>query len=102
MRRFRASGPGLGTGAIVPLCRACQAKIIWARTPNGKAMPVDGQPVEDGNVKLERVHGKLTAFVLGPLELELEPDGVQLFKAHFATCPNAHEFRRRRPKKKAA
>jgi len=68
-------------------CRSCGADILWVVTVNGKAMPLDPDPVEDGNVTVE---GGI-ATVLGPLEAVSEP---VLYVTHFQGCPDADEWRR--------
>lgn len=66
-------------------CRVCPAAILWAVTVNGKAIPVDLEPADDGNVRLTERPGQAPlAEVLGPLERELE-DGP-LHWPHHATC----------------
>lgn len=55
-------------------CRGCGAGVLWAVTAAGKKMPLDPKPVsgidvESGEVRRVRV-------------------------SHFATCPNAGDFRR--------
>lgn len=65
-------------------CRSCQAPIFFARTRNGKIIPI--------NVDETRME----EWESGP-----EDDGLPLFtrdcgmEAHFSTCPNADSFRRR-------
>jgi len=55
-------------------------------------MPLDATPNPDGNVVLE---DDGTARVLGPLEVLA--DARLLYMPHHASCPNAGEFRRKRP-----
>jgi hypothetical protein len=31
-------------------CRSCEAPIVWAKTANNRRMPLDPEPVPDGNV----------------------------------------------------
>ena len=60
-----------------PRCRACGAPVMWAKTPNGKWMPLDPDPYS-GNVIL------------------LPPDGSNIpkveirnrsaYTSHLATC----------------
>jgi hypothetical protein len=71
-------------------CRSCGAPIVWAKTPRGKAMPLDATPAADGNIVLEEdnagaiAHVRTAAF-----------GGVGVFhKSHFATCPNANQHRK--------
>lgn len=61
-------------------CNACGAEITFVRTPQGKALPVDGP------------------------ELVLVTDAGEVVRgrrAHFASCPKADEFRKRTAAKKA-
>jgi hypothetical protein len=53
-------------------CRTCGAPIIWLKTANGKAMPVNANAVEEGD----------TVFI------------PKRHKSHFSTCPQAAEWRK--------
>lgn len=75
-------------------CRSCRAEVVWCVTAGGKAMPVDVEPVEDGNVVLED-DGDLVATVVPPGQ-GLLGDERPRYVSHFATCPNADEHRRPR------
>lgn len=72
----------------------CQAPIIWAVTERAKRMPVDAEPTSRGNVVLHNTGGP------APVAVVLKPDRVfgrtDLHTSHFATCPAAAGFRRRR------
>ena len=61
-------------------CRSCGAAIEWATTPSGAKMPLD-PPV----VTIPDLHG--LDFV--------EVDRAQT-KSHFATCPEAQQWRTRK------
>lgn len=65
-----------------PTCRTCWASIVWARTGSGKAIPLDLEPTEAGNVEL--VDG--VAKVWGTAHVW--PEGAVRFMPHHATCPN--------------
>lgn len=94
-------------------CDSCGAEIFFAvNSTTGRRMPIDAYPLDDGNVV---VHGdpqsvagrlELSATVLGPLEAHGH-DG-ELYKSHFATCPDADAWKgqtraeRRRPLKEHA
>lgn len=82
-------------GYRIESCRSCDARIIWATTAGKKAMPVDAEPVDDGNVELVLngslavspvaiVHGQRSMLYDGPLR-----------KSHFATCPDHDRWRRK-------
>lgn len=92
----------------IKTCGSCGAPIVWATTAHGRRIPVDPDPVPDGNLELLEMSGVLVAHVLTvEREAELERElldanraGVTptlaLFKTHFATCPSAETHRRRR------
>lgn len=67
-------------------CTSCGAAIMWCTTLNGKAMPVDLAPVEDGNLVVARM-------VARPATI-FDPPGDR-YVSHFATCPTASEHRKR-------
>ena len=75
-------------------CRSCGAEIIWAKSrKTGKRIPIDREPVSDGNLKLT------TTGTDGPLWAEPIKDDHRIsseryFKTHFATCPEAKTWRR--------
>lgn len=56
-------------------CRACDQYIVFLPTASGKQMPVDAESVTEGD--------------------ELFDSQVHI--SHFATCPEADRFRRRKP-----
>ncbi len=73
-----------------PRCRSCSAPILWARTEYGNLIPLDADPIPDGNIAF--VDGVCKVVRRGEL---FEPvyEGPY-FKTHYATCPQAHEHRR--------
>lgn len=73
----------------VVACRSCNARIIWARTTGDKSMPVDAEPVDDGNIALTMHGHRIVATVTDAPTLF----GPALRKSHFATCPEADEWR---------
>lgn len=76
------------------LCKKCRAEILWATTPPkdgrpGKPIPIDPELVVGGNVALDVDEvGMLKARVVRAAPT------VEAYVAHFATCPNANEFRK--------
>ena len=80
-------------------CRSCKAEIRWAITTGGYLMPLDPDPVPDGNLRLETVlageHKTPRVWVV-PLAQRTGDDAGQLYKPHFATCPYVDQHRRRR------
>lgn len=79
-------------------CRSCGAPMLWVVWPNsGKRMPVDFDPVPDGDVvlTLKKTEGVLWAAKAAALDAEALV-GRRRFVSHFATCANADEHRRPR------
>lgn len=87
--------------------RGCGARVIWTETEKGKRMCVDATPSEEGTFVL--LHA--SRFYGTPAEDNLTPYAVHVSKAknyltdaelveltryvpHFATCPEAGDFRR--------
>lgn len=78
-------------------CKSCQARVIWTWTEHGKRMQVDDGPAPNGNVWLETSGGRIVSAVLGNGDARRRRAlGQTLYLAHFATCPNANQHRRRR------
>lgn len=78
---------------IPKACASCKSPIFWAQLPSGKSMPVDAEPVPDGNVLLFHTSkGSIRAQVLR--RGEAAPTGQPRRTSHFQTCPNANQHRR--------
>lgn len=71
-------------------CRACQGSITWARTRNGRGMPLDPIATPEGNVQLVATgSAPIFADVLAGERLaEARAAGTVLYMPHHATCPN--------------
>lgn len=81
-------------------CEACGAPIRFTRTLKGKAMPLDAEPRDDGNVILVQVDGDTLARVITPTTPLLVTGDLPRYISHFATCPDAAKFRRKEGKRK--
>ena len=94
------------------VCKSCGAPIIWAVSPGGKFMPVDGEPVEAGTILLS--HQQVGEPPVARVQLvddlerlraehERSPQAgpLRLFTSHLATCPNVATHRRPRQPSKA-
>lgn len=75
-------------------CRSCGAPVRWVITSRGKRMPLDAEPVDDGNVVLDMSDRNDPVAIVVPPEQILVEDGPR-YVSHFATCPNADQHRRR-------
>ena len=80
-------------------CKSCQAPVIWAKSKTtGKAMQVDAEPAENGNILLVETGHFQRGYefrVLNAADIEaarLRHDS--LYVSHFATCPDADRHRR--------
>ncbi len=72
-------------------CSRCRAAVYWARTVNGKRMPVDIGVDDKGNVELTVGRdNRLYAHVHGQPPL----DAPHLHLSHFVTCPDPPQRRR--------
>lgn len=65
-------------------CRGCNAEIVWAKTQNGKNVPLDPRAIVYSVAPFE---GNLIAIQpVGHIP------GEKFMVSHFNTCPNANEF----------
>ena len=86
----------LANQARTDRCSTCGAPIRWAHTVNGKAMPVDAEPVPDGNVVYTGRPVTNDQCRTAPgVRVESQPpmfdDGEPRYTSHFATCPDAEK-----------
>lgn len=75
-------------------CRSCQAPIRFARTKNGKPMPLDPEPDPVGNVVID-ANGTAHVAATADQRSLAEHMGWPLYMPHHATCPQAHEWKTR-------
>lgn len=80
-------------------CGSCNAPMLWAKTIQGRPIPIDAsdqggylapEVVPDGNLTLERGSFPDTAVVR-----YVQP-GEGRYRTHFATCPDGPSHRRGR------
>ena len=89
---------------VVRACKACAAMIMyyptsWPLAPGTKLMPIDAEPVADGNVVLDAAGEVSIARVLKTGE-SVEPGRLR-YVSHFATCARAKDFRKPRGRRGA-
>ena len=77
-------------------CRTCGHPIVWVITDaNGRRMPLDPEPVADGNVWVDRIEGG-SRVVMVALHADAVPRSIALrYQSHFVSCKDANEWRRR-------
>lgn len=75
-------------------CKKCGANIIWLKTPKGKWMCVDE------GLHPYRQNAKGKDYLVNDrgevIRCDLDPEGIptgMARKPHWATCPNAQDFR---------
>jgi hypothetical protein len=78
-------------------CRSCKAPIVWAITAaKGARMPLDPDPVDDGNVWVVRWKPDGTPIVAVALHADAVPIlARERFVSHFTTCPDSKEWRKK-------
>jgi len=88
----------------VSTCRGCQTAIHWIKTMAGRQMPVDVDkwyvhPEGTGQVvTIVTSEGKM---VTAPVVSVLTPGATTGYRPHWATCPKAKEFTRKKQETKA-
>jgi hypothetical protein len=74
-------------------CRSCGASITWAKTVNGKNMPLDELPDPDGTWLVDQ--DGVCHYLKGVEAAEAAASGESLHVCHWSTCPDADRHRRR-------
>jgi len=76
-------------------CKSCNAPVIWCATERLKPMPVNFEPEPGGNLAIDqRSDGRMPfARVVDKKHAWGRTD---LHKSHFATCPDAGSWRKKR------
>ena len=70
-------------------CKSCGAPIEWAHwETSGKATPIDAAPAANGNLAV--VNGKIHKYTAEDARLARDRR-----TSHFATCPDAQDWRSR-------
>jgi hypothetical protein len=67
-------------------CGSCGAEIFWARTVNGKSIPLEyaTAATPKGNIYVEEDVARVV------------PSGTGAFISHFVTCPASRVYRSKR------
>jgi len=83
----------------MPKCKKCPAEIRFFRTSGGGWMPVDAEPNPEGSLVIvsEFVdtddHGTTRKIPVVDLPGLFTPADADRWMPHWATCPEADEFR---------
>jgi hypothetical protein len=74
-------------------CKGCDEWMVWLLTTQGRAMPLDPDPVPNGNIVIVRDGGGgLLAEVLR--RTDTPAPGTPRYQSHFSSCPERARFRR--------
>lgn len=105
-RRARPQAPTDREGRVLEVtrCRACGGAVRWIVTPAGKRAPCDAEGIEGTLVDEkpappDRVRGFTAAgesVVVSTVPTLLPGELATVYVSHFATCPEADRFRRKR------
>ncbi len=75
----------------------CGASIVWAVTGSGSRMPFDATPTPYGTWELEPVGAEIRAiYRRTEYVAEALTRGALFYTSHFASCPDAAKYRRRK------
>lgn len=82
-------------------CKGCGANVLWIRTTSGRMMPCNPVPVPyyseeagDPNATLVTFDGLVVKCYVGDV-IDYAPSGIG-YVPHWATCPAAGQFRRKK------
>jgi hypothetical protein len=75
-------------------CKSCKRPIIWAVTEKDRRIPLDPEPVANGNILLQTRGNFL--LPIAQVRFAVQLDQPLRYQSHFATCPNAAQHRRKR------
>lgn len=75
-------------------CEHCNGLLLWARTRLDRAMPLDAEPSDNGNVLVTEVAGQFRAEVIGKraTAAALRAAGHRTHVHHAVTCPYASRW----------
>jgi hypothetical protein len=82
-------------------CKSCKEPIYWIKTVKGNWMPVNRRaimatPVQKGGHTFVMIDGTTVQALPEGMVRYDGVDSVIAFEAHFATCPDADTFRKKR------
>lgn len=81
-------------------CRSCSARVVWAKTTNGKRIPLDAVDQGGRDVPITSDEGNLEPTGRyssdGSMVVTVVPAGEGEYRSHFASCPEADQWRRPR------
>ena len=79
----------------ISACRSCGAPIRWVRTTYGRLVPIDPDPVSNGNIVIQPISGTAD-YVRKGAYIDQTWDR---YVSHFVTCPDADAWRKPRARR---
>lgn len=84
----------------MPQCRGCGKEILFIKTGNGKTQPVNPEPVyvmlkAGGKPYITKDGMYIYGTIAGDALDDPDTNLVKAYESHFATCPEANNFRRK-------
>lgn len=77
-------------------CRSCRAPVRWVVTEaNGKRMPLDPEPVPDGNVWVVRIEDGMPVVAVALSAEGVPPAEAFRYQSHFVSCADRDSWRKR-------
>ena len=79
-------------------CRSCGADIIWTITKTGRKMPCNAEPIFFDLANMNDEGTKTFVKDDGTIAIGIEnPGGQEVgYISHFATCPEADKWRKKK------
>lgn len=77
-------------------CKGCGAAIVWAKTVNGKAIPLDAKPERRQVYVLDADNLILAGLTDVDDGVETTVRSIPTYMPHHATCKNVDQFRKQR------
>jgi hypothetical protein len=78
-------------------CRDCGKEIIWLKhDKTGKSAPIERDRSKLGNIVISEEQGLYRIATEAEYDKHLLADSPILRLNHFASCPNAKEFRKKK------
>lgn len=74
-------------------CKSCALPIRWGRlVTSGKGIPLDPEPVQNGNIVVEEGDENSTELMVRFLYGGPHTASGPLYQSHFDTCPGSNDY----------
>lgn len=77
-------------------CRSCHQPVRWVITnAKGRRMPLDPEPVPDGNVWIDHIEGGVPVVEVALTHDDVPRSVALTYVSHFVTCRDADSWRKK-------